>query len=460
MTRDEFRQQMELYRQAREQNPQLSYWEWKVNKYDEGTNKDGVQKPYEKVVGPYLDEIVVTPEGNYVNTPFDQDAYNSAMLDAWGKQTRIGPEDVVDYLPVIGDIKGAYDIANDFNNGNYLAGGIGLGLAVLPNFIKKPLKRLLKRGKTIKKLSIQDVKGWSDQQWDNAYFQAIKDGKLDEVQRIRDLHFVSKVPNNGLTVVNNEPVVWYHGTPYAGHSIFNSSVFDNTIGGTLAHGNVKGNFFTTDLNAAKNYATSPSEKIDYPYYTKPENIKQKLLSIIGKYKPEKIHGVNRVPDELKLDVANMHTHQVPIAKLMDKDYIRNKTLQDRKIYSAYINPQQTYTVDFKQQPWSNSPVDFPSKYYTIEKYLEPRTDSSVSFLDTVYKQSEPTNDLQRLKQEVESIRPSMDNIMYNGSGEESILSKRIVFENYINPESDITPENILQTYPDYKKKAGLSNRIV
>lgn len=29
MTRDEFRQQMELYRQAREQNPQLSYWEWK-----------------------------------------------------------------------------------------------------------------------------------------------------------------------------------------------------------------------------------------------------------------------------------------------------------------------------------------------------------------------------------------------------------------------------------------------
>lgn len=29
MTRNEFRQQMELYRQAREQNPQLSYWQWK-----------------------------------------------------------------------------------------------------------------------------------------------------------------------------------------------------------------------------------------------------------------------------------------------------------------------------------------------------------------------------------------------------------------------------------------------
>ena len=32
MTRDEFRQQMELYRQAREQNPQLSYWQWKANR--------------------------------------------------------------------------------------------------------------------------------------------------------------------------------------------------------------------------------------------------------------------------------------------------------------------------------------------------------------------------------------------------------------------------------------------
>lgn len=32
MTRDDFRQQMDLYRQAREQNPQLSYWEWKANR--------------------------------------------------------------------------------------------------------------------------------------------------------------------------------------------------------------------------------------------------------------------------------------------------------------------------------------------------------------------------------------------------------------------------------------------
>ena len=445
MNRNEFRQYMNEYKQARESNPSLSYWQWKANKYEKGTDE---------ITDTTLPEVVVTPKRNYVNYPIDQDAYNSAMLEAWGKQTRIGPEDVIDYVPVIGDIKGVYDIAKDFTNKEYLAGATGLGLTLLPNFIEKPLRHLSKRTKTLKKLFIEDVKDWSDAQWDNAYFQAIKDGKLDEVQRIRDLHFVSKVPNNGLTVVNDEPVVWYHGTPYAGHSVFNSQVFNNTIGGASANGKIKGNFFTTDLNAAKNYATHPSEKIDYPYYSKPENIKQKILNIIGKYKPEKIHGVNRVPDELKLDITNMHTHQVPIVKLIDKDYTPEKTLQYGKIYSTYINPQKTYTVDFKGQPWSNSPVDFPSKYYTIENYLEPRTENSRSYLERVIKQSEPTNDLQRLKQEIESIHPSNNNIMYNGLGKESLLSKRINFENYINPGSDITPENILQTYPNYKERPG------
>jgi hypothetical protein len=67
------------------------------------------------------------------------------MLDAWGKQTRIGPEDVVDYVPVIGDIKGVYDIAKDFANKEYLAGVTGLVLAALPNVIEKPLRRFGRR---------------------------------------------------------------------------------------------------------------------------------------------------------------------------------------------------------------------------------------------------------------------------------------------------------------------------
>lgn len=35
MTRDEFRQQMKNFKKARENNPQLSYWEWKANKYND-----------------------------------------------------------------------------------------------------------------------------------------------------------------------------------------------------------------------------------------------------------------------------------------------------------------------------------------------------------------------------------------------------------------------------------------
>lgn len=39
MNRDEFRQRMNNYKKARESNPSLSYWQWKANKYAEGTDE-------------------------------------------------------------------------------------------------------------------------------------------------------------------------------------------------------------------------------------------------------------------------------------------------------------------------------------------------------------------------------------------------------------------------------------
>lgn len=117
-----------------------------VPAYDEGTNSDGIQ--YRRVPGPWLDEVVVTPNGNYINQPrsqrSEQDAYNSAMLDAWGKQTRMGLN-ALDYTPVVGDIKGMYDIGKDFYNRDYLSGGIGLATFLLPPILEKPAKRLLRR---------------------------------------------------------------------------------------------------------------------------------------------------------------------------------------------------------------------------------------------------------------------------------------------------------------------------
>lgn len=46
MNRNEFRQHMNEYKQARESNPSLSYWEWKVNRYENGTDEVTNNKTY------------------------------------------------------------------------------------------------------------------------------------------------------------------------------------------------------------------------------------------------------------------------------------------------------------------------------------------------------------------------------------------------------------------------------
>lgn len=38
MNRNEFRQYINEYKQARESNPSLSYWQWKAKKYQNGTD--------------------------------------------------------------------------------------------------------------------------------------------------------------------------------------------------------------------------------------------------------------------------------------------------------------------------------------------------------------------------------------------------------------------------------------
>lgn len=142
MTRDDFRQQMELYRRAKEQNPQLSYWEWKnnISKFDEGTNREGVQ--YRRVPGPYLDEIVVTPNGNYVQEPYNerrqQDQYNSQMLDAWGNISQldilneaIRPITTFDPVSQIGAIRGTL---NGQDYWNTLVGN-QRNLGIVPEFL-------------------------------------------------------------------------------------------------------------------------------------------------------------------------------------------------------------------------------------------------------------------------------------------------------------------------------------
>jgi len=40
--------------------------------------------------------------------------------------------------------------------------------------------------------------------------------------------------------------------------------------------------------------------------------------------------------------------------------VENLDNTDRVVYPLYVNPGKTYTVDFKGQPWSKSPVEMPN----------------------------------------------------------------------------------------------------
>lgn len=126
MTRDEFRQQMELYRQAREQNPQLSYWEWKsIPKYESGT--DGVQSN--------TSEIPVT----YSNGKWNY-GYNPG---AGFLEPVVSIQDAADLTPV-GNAIMANDVYQSASQGDYITAGLIGAAALLPGAISKPLKKIVR----------------------------------------------------------------------------------------------------------------------------------------------------------------------------------------------------------------------------------------------------------------------------------------------------------------------------
>ena len=86
---EDFKQQMKQYRQARESNPSLSYWQWKANKYEKGTDE---------ITNTTLPEVVVTP------SPF-QHYYFSTMRPNVDKNTGVELAKSFDILRGIGDIE-------------------------------------------------------------------------------------------------------------------------------------------------------------------------------------------------------------------------------------------------------------------------------------------------------------------------------------------------------------------
>lgn len=72
----------------------------------------------------------------------------------------------------------------------------------------------------------QNATSITDAQWDAAYNEAVRSGNIAEAQRLRDLHFVTKTPDNRLIDGNNNPHLVWHGSPE------NWTVFDDWKRGT------------------------------------------------------------------------------------------------------------------------------------------------------------------------------------------------------------------------------------
>lgn len=214
MKRSEFRQRMYQFKQARESNPQLSYWEWKNSlpdnlahtpdwQYNNFGAYTGGLKPELNEDGyyhlgsrnPYTGEIL-KPKSH----PTYDKAIQNDVAAGYFPYEKNGITYTKTYSPT-GDISGyangtdgvqsnTSEIPVTYSNGKWNYGyNPGAGLFFLPNIASKPVKKI------IKKLSLDDVKDWSDDIWDDYYNHAITNNNAEEAQHLRDLHFKSKAPN-------------------------------------------------------------------------------------------------------------------------------------------------------------------------------------------------------------------------------------------------------------------------
>ena len=201
MDREGFKNRLKQYKQAREENPGLKYWEWKdIPKYDDGT--DGVtlkekedafwrgdtQKMAELVEREGKQLTYVTPQSNMdevvitANKP-KQNQYSE--LDF--------AKDIISFTP-LGDVIDLYDAGKALHKGNYSeAATLGIGL-LLPNWLEKSgklLKRIWKgNGKSLINYSSSSLQPRSKKDINKDLFYSQKDLQdylnADQVQKRMD----------------------------------------------------------------------------------------------------------------------------------------------------------------------------------------------------------------------------------------------------------------------------------
>ena len=203
-----------------------------------------------------------------------------------------------------------------------------------------------------KKISSRAIK-------DAAYKAAVESGNKQEAYRLlEEAYLNSGVQKTPMTITSDGKAVgWYHGSEWGNHTIFDSSAMNATIGGTSAAGKIKGNFLTTDVPSAVRYAghgryTQPN----VPEYTSPQNFVEKLQNFFGMYKPRKLYPAERVGDYAPRPERLFDTEGKPPIDHLSKT--------DNVVYPMYVNPgENPMILDFKGNPWSRSPVEFPNNFY-------------------------------------------------------------------------------------------------
>lgn len=193
-------------------------------------------------------------------------------------------------------------------------------------------------------------------QMNKAYEEAVKRGDRKTALKLLDEAYkMSGVPKTDITIdAQGYPQVWYTGSQWGNHTVFDSSKMNATIGGESAAGKVKGNFLTTDLPSATRYAGSDMKEVKE--MTEPTTFFEKLQNLLGQYKPQRIHPADRIPEKLKPKPSRLFTtKEGPVVSYLDDT--------DQVVYPMYVNPgERVFTVDFRGAPWSKSPVEFPNAF--------------------------------------------------------------------------------------------------
>lgn len=193
---------------------------------------------------------------------------------------------------------------------------------------------------------------------DTLYENAVKLGDRKKALKLLDQAYNKAIKTKTSLTHNKEgePKIWYHGSEHGNHTVFDSSKFNATIGGESAAGKIKGNFLTTDAPSAARYAGYAVGEEGLPLYTTPQGFIEKMQNFLKMYKKQPLHGSDVV--------AGMRPKPARLGyKPKGNGYVvENLDNTDPVVYPLYVNPGRTYTVDFKGQPWSKSPVEMPNQF--------------------------------------------------------------------------------------------------